>query len=144
MSESKRLLLALQSAMNQTLGKLDGLQESQLDQVCSHGCAMGNGVRGLLVHNIEHERAHAGQVASIRFDLKAMQNQSVHRLMAEWMRERAALASLLVGLPVEALDAKARDGEWSIRETIQHVLFWEKDSVDHLANELKLNDGPRR
>jgi uncharacterized damage-inducible protein DinB len=138
MRESKRLLLALQDAMNKTLEMLDGLEEQHLDQPCSHGCAMGNGVRGLLVHNIEHERAHAGQVASIRFELKAMQDQSVHRLLAEWMRERASLAALLIGLPDEALDAKWREGEWSIREIVEHVLYWEKDSVEHLANELTL------
>lgn len=138
MKESKKLLLTLQNAMDQTLEKLDGLEERQLDQACSHGCAMGNGVRGLLVHNIEHERAHAGQVANIRFEIKAMQNQSVHRLLAEWMRERAALAAVLIGLPDEALDARYREGEWSIREAVEHVLYWEKDSVDHLVNELKL------
>lgn len=135
MSETLRLINELQQSMMETLSKLDTLTESHLDHDCSHGCAMGDGVRGLLVHNIDHERMHLGQVHNIRFVSKTMQRDYTDRLMAEWMRERSALASALVGLPDEALDARIGENEWSIRETIEHTLHWERNSTDHLAQE---------
>ena len=135
MSETKKLIRALQTSIRDTLDRLYDLSDEQLDNECTHGCAMGDGVRGLLVHNVEHERMHTGQVANIRFELKEMQRDRTHRLLAEWVRERMALASLLIGLPDEALDVSYQDGEWSIRENVEHVLHWEKDSVDHLVRE---------
>ena len=135
MEGTLKLMKSLQQSMNETLDKLIGLTDEHLEHDCSHGCAMGDGVRGLLVHNIDHERMHLGQVHNMRFRLKTMQRDSVARLMAEWLRERAALASALVGLPDEALDMRVDENVWTIRETIDHTLYWEKDSTDHLVRE---------
>lgn len=135
MSEAQRLISELQTSMSDTIAKLDGLTDAHLDHDCSHGCAMGDGVRGLLVHNIDHERMHLGQVHDTRFRQKAMQRDYAARLMAEWVRERAALAAALVGLSDEQLDVRLEEGEWTIRETIEHTLYWERNSVDHLVKE---------
>ena len=118
--------------------KLDSLTDAHLDHECGHGCAMGDGVRGLLVHNIDHERMHLGQVHDTRFRQKAMQRDYVSRLMAEWVRERAQLAAALVGLSDEELDVRLEEDEWTIRETIEHTLYWERNSVDHLVGEQEL------
>jgi hypothetical protein len=67
-----------------------------------------------------------------------MQNDSAQRLMAEWYRERAILISTLLGLPDEALDRRPAEGETTIAEVIEHVLYWDKDSIDHaVAHVLK-------
>ena len=68
-----------------------------------------------------------------------MQRDASARLLAEWLRERAALATALVGLPDEALDMPFEDEEWTIRETVEHTLYWEKNSVDHLVQEQELS-----
>ncbi|HZU05670.1 MAG TPA: hypothetical protein VFB73_06830 [Chloroflexota bacterium] len=86
-----------------------------LDAPVSHRCSMGRGLRGLLVHNLEHERMHLGQVATQRYYLHEMQLATMSRLLAEWYRERANLISLLIGLPDEALDARSDREEWTIR-----------------------------
>ena len=135
MSKAKTLIKELQSSMNETLDKLYELTDEQLEDQSSHGCAMGDGVRGLLVHNIEHERMHLGQVAHVRFQLKSMQRSQMHRLLGEWLRERTALAASVIGLPDEAIDAIHEEGEWSVKENVEHVLYWERDSADHLVQE---------
>ncbi|MCH8206829.1 MAG: DinB family protein [Chloroflexi bacterium] len=135
MSEAQRLISELQTSITETIAKLDDLTDAHLDHDCSHGCAMGDGVRGLLVHNIDHERMHLGQVHDTRFRQKTMQRDYVARLMAEWVRERAALAAALIGLNDEELDRRLEEGVWTIRETIEHTLYWERNSVDHLVKE---------
>ena len=144
MSEAHRLIAELQQSMSETITKLQALTDEHLDHDCSHGCAMKDGVRGLLVHNIDHERMHLGQVHSNRFDLKIKQRDYVDRLLAEWLRERAALVSALVGLSDEELEMKPEEDEWSIRETVEHTLYWERNSTEHLVIEQDLPQAEER
>jgi uncharacterized damage-inducible protein DinB len=97
-------------------------------------------VRDLLAHNIDHEQMHAGQVYSLRYSLKKMQKGQVDRLMAETLRARANLVAALIGLDDKDLDAQAPDDDWTIRQVVEHTLYWERHSIDDLAlNKL----GPR-
>jgi len=139
MSKVDQLITKLLESMTQTLTKLKALEDAHLDHECSHGCAMEDGVRGLLVHNIDHEKMHLGQIQNIRFGLKIMQRDFTDRLLAEWLRERAALASTLVGLSDDALNMKQNEDEWSIRETVEHTLYWERNSTEHLVLEQELS-----
>ena len=50
------------------------------------------------------------------------------------------MVSVLIGLPDEALDTTHEEGEWSIRQNVEHMLYWEQDSVDHLAREQKFQN----
>jgi uncharacterized damage-inducible protein DinB len=96
---------------------------------------MGGTVRDLLNHNIDHEQMHAGQVYSLRYSLRKMQKGQVDRLMAETLRARTNLIASLVGLDDKDLDAQNPDDEWTIRQMIEHTLYWERHSIDDLADE---------
>jgi hypothetical protein len=129
----RRLIERLQTQMNATLQTFDGLTVADLVRPDDHGCAVGGTLGGLLAHNIEHDRMHTGQVATKRWELGVMQGDPALRLLAELYRERAMLISSLIGLPDTALDQRPAEGETTIREVIEHVLYWERDSVDHAA-----------
>ncbi len=137
--ETRTLIRALQEAMNETLEALAALSDEQLAAACSHPCARESGETGsiwrLLANDIDHERMHAGQVLSLRHDLSVPQTPTA-RLLGEWVRERAALIGALVGLPDEALDRRAKPEEWTIREVVEHTLYWERDSIDAGLKEL--------
>lgn len=134
-TELTTLVRALSDRIVDVLEQLSTLTDADLDAPCAHPCATGGTVRSLLTHNIDHERMHVGQVYNIRYEAKIMQNEQVARLLAEWLRDRALLISSLYGLSDADLDRRHADGEYSIRETIEHVLYWEKDSVDGLLAE---------
>ncbi len=140
-----RLIAQLQASLNATLNTLAVLSEAELDAPSKHPCAMGGTVRDLLTHNIDHERMHVGQVYSARYGLKEMQKGEVDRLMAEILRARADLMASLVGLPDEALDASLPGEEWTVRQMIEHTLYWERHSMaDLVASRLHgrlANDG---
>ena len=142
--ETRAMIRALQEAINETLDALAGLTDEQLAAACSHACGRGPGdatsVWHLLANQIDHEKMHTGQVLSLRHDLRVMQTQTA-RLVAEWLRERAALIGALVGLPDEALDRRPNPNEWSIREVVQHTLYWERDALTATLRELA--DGTR-
>jgi uncharacterized damage-inducible protein DinB len=132
-ADVNRLIDTLQASLGETLKALSVLSEAELDAPSEHPCAMGGTVRDLLTHNIDHERMHAGQVYSARYSLKKMQKDQVDRLMTETLRARVELMASLMGLPDEALDARTPDDQWTIREMIEHTLYWERHSIDDLA-----------
>jgi aryl-alcohol dehydrogenase-like predicted oxidoreductase len=136
----KAMIKRLQDSFNETLNVLYDLPQDYLRQPCAHGCARGGTARDLLVHNIFHEKQHTGQVWSVRDQLRLLQGwagQDLPALLADYYTSRAQLIAALFGLADDQLDAKPKDGGWSIRETIEHVLYADRDSIDALHAEFQ-------
>ncbi len=138
--ELKSYIDRLRDEFNQTLDALLELPQAHLDADCGHGCARGGSARDLLVHNIFHEKQHTGQVWSIRDQLNILQGwnrQDLPMLLADYTTARAQLIASLFGLTDEQLDAKPPDGGWTVRETLEHVLYWDRNSIDTLQAEFE-------
>jgi hypothetical protein len=134
----ERLIKMLQDSLFETVEVLSYLDEEELGSQSEHDCALGGTVRGLLMHNIDHERIHTGQVYGLRYILGETQTNEVHRLMAETIRARAGLIGSLIGLPDETLAKRTPDDKWTIQEVIEHAIYWERDSMaDLIRNKLQ-------
>jgi uncharacterized damage-inducible protein DinB len=136
----KAMIKRLQDSFNETLHALYDVPPAALQQPCAHGCARGGTARDLLVHNIFHEKQHTGQVWSVRDQLRLLPgwgSQDLPTLLADYYTSRAQLIAALFGLADDQLDAKPPDGGWSIRETIDHVLYWDRDSIGMLQAEVQ-------
>ena len=127
------LIEKLQQSLEQTVAVLSALSDAELDEVSPHPCAMGGSINDLLAHNIDHEKMHTGQIYTQRYNLRKMQFSRVDRLVAETVRARTELVTALIGLPDDALDAKTPQDQWSIREMLEHTIYWERHSMDDLA-----------
>jgi uncharacterized damage-inducible protein DinB len=127
------LIDKLYASLQQTVTALSVLSDAELDELSPHPCAMGGPIHDLLAHNIDHERMHVGQVYTARYNLRKMQFSRVDRMMAETIRARAELIAALVGLPDDALDASMPQDHWTIREMIEHTIYWDRNSIDDLA-----------
>jgi hypothetical protein len=103
------------------------------EETSDHPCAMQGTLNDLLAHNAEHERMHYGQISDRRYSLGLLQKTPRQRYLAEWYKERAALIALLLDLPDNALDKETEPGMTTIRQIVEHVLFWDTDSVEHTA-----------
>src|SRR5574341_744087 len=132
--QTDELVQMLFASLTETLGVLAHLSDAELDDLSEHPCAMGGTERDLLTHNIDHEQMHAGQVYSLRYSMRKMQKGQVDRLMAETLRARANLIASLIGLDDKDLDAQTPDDNWTIRQMIEHTLYWERHSIDDLAD----------
>ncbi|HRA54435.1 MAG TPA: hypothetical protein PLQ83_12290 [Thermoflexales bacterium] len=127
------LISLLQRSLGQTLQILSALRDAELDESSGHICAMGGSAQDLLAHNVDHERMHVGQVYTARYNQKQMQFSRVDRMAAETLRARAELMASLIGLPDAALDAPMAEDAWTIRQMIEHTIYWERHSMDELA-----------
>lgn len=106
------------------------------EEPSEHVCAMNGNLNDLLAHNAEHEKMHLGQISDRRYAMGHIQRTPRQRFLAEWYRERAHLISLLLDLPDDALDVVTEDGFTTIRQIVEHVLYWDMDSVEHAAAQL--------
>ena len=131
--QSDELVQMLLSSLGESLAVLSHLSDAELDDPSEHPCAMGGTVRDLLTHNIDHEQMHAGQVYNLRYSMRKMQKSQVDRLMAETIRARANLIAALIGLDDMDIDARTPDDDWKIREIVEHTIYWERHSIDDLA-----------
>jgi uncharacterized damage-inducible protein DinB len=140
----KATIRRLQDSFNETLNVLYDLPQDYLQQPCGHGCARGGTARDLLVHNIFHEKQHTGQVWSVRDQLRLLQgwgNQDLPALLADYYTSRAQLIAAIFGLTDAQLDTKPKDGGWTIRETVEHVIHWDRDSINSLHAEFSGTTG---
>lgn len=128
------LVQMLFASLTETLEVLAHLSDAELDDPSEHPCAMSGAVRDLLTHNIDHEQMHAGQIYSMRYSMRKMQNGQVDRMMAETIKARANLISALIGVDDLDLDKQSPDDNWTIRQIIEHTLYWERHSIDDLAD----------
>lgn len=136
--QTDELMQMLISSLSETLGVLSHLSDVELDELSEHPCAMGGTERDLLTHNIDHELMHAGQIYSLRYSMRKMQKGQVDRLMAETIRARANLIAALIGMDDLDLYRPVPDDDWTVRQIIEHTLYWERHSIDDLAdNKLK-------
>jgi hypothetical protein len=147
MSELEDLIRELEDGLRETIAKIDALPEEYLDAACRHACARGGAVWDLITHNIEHERMHHGNVVGVRDSLRRLQQDRKSRLIAEYYIARATLIASLFGLPDAALDEKApperwREGRWTIREEVAHVLGTDRGSIDDMVAEFDARQAP--
>ncbi|MEX2230065.1 MAG: hypothetical protein WEB13_10560 [Dehalococcoidia bacterium] len=136
-TETRTAVRELLTSIARTVDDLLALDDAALDHACSHGCAMDGGVRRLLVHNAEHDRMHAGMISNARYQARAMQESALGRLLRDWLRERAELAGQLLASPDAVLAMRADGDEWTVREHVEHVLFWEHDSIETAIAEVR-------
>ena len=131
--QTDELVGMLIASLDETLGVLTHLSDAELDDLSEHPCAMGGTERDLLTHNIDHEQMHAGQIYSLRYSMRKMQKGQVDRLMAETIRARANLIAALIGMDDLDLDQRVLDDDWTVRQIVEHTLYWERHSIDDLA-----------
>ncbi len=140
-NESAELALELLREATSSVERLVELGEDDLAFPTEHGCAMDGGIRRLLVHNAEHDRMHAGAVSTARYTARAMQESELGRLARDLLRQRVELAGQLLAMDDALLDAKAPNDEWTVREHVEHVLYWERNSMEQVGRELEERDG---
>lgn len=133
MSQVYDLVRRLEDSMQDSFQKIQKIPEEYMDNPCRHGCARGRDVWNLLTHNIEHEKQHAGSIVGVRDAMDRLQQDKKSRLLAELYIARATLIASLIGLEDAELDATPNEDQWSIRKIVEHVLFWDRDSIDDLS-----------
>jgi hypothetical protein len=72
----------------------------------------------------EHYRVHRTQVHNLRLAASERPTE-IHSLLAQAQASFEGMLSLLVGLSGPAAELNPAEGEWSVREVLEHLLEFE-------------------
>jgi len=128
MSKATQLAAQLLTQRIETITALADTDPAQLNTKNSDGRTMRSVMR--VMH--DHEMSHVVQVQKTRQALGDKQGE-VHMILAQTLAARAALAASIVGMSDEDLDRKPCDGEWSVREIVEHVLRYDPVLIERLG-----------
>ena len=126
---------AMRELMTQTMATLDVLLEAsdrELAMPSSHVCAQGKDLWTLMTNDFDHEKIHTGQILEGRYESRITASP-MHRLLAEWLEERARLVGSLIGMSDEQFNSETAPGQWTYRVVAKHVLTLEEDSLKAIA-----------
>jgi hypothetical protein len=129
----RETLRDLAASMQATVDALVELADQELLEPSSHVCAQGKDVWTLFTNDIDHEKIHVGQVLEARYEARITQSH-LHRLIAEWLVERARLMGALIGLTDEQLNSETVPGGWTYRVVAKHTLLNEQDSLKNIQD----------
>jgi hypothetical protein len=136
MAETVReTMLELTRSMQETLDTLTALADQELVEPSAHVCAQGKDVWALITNDIDHEKIHAGQILEARYESRITQSH-MHRLIAEWLMERARLIGSLVGMTDEQFNRETAPGGWTYRAVARHTMAVEQDSLKSIREAL--------
>lgn len=96
-------------------------------------------IRQMLLQMVGHDLEHTAQVVKTLRDLGINQSET-HMILADMQEVRGRLEGLLIGLSDEDLD-RAPEGEWSIRQTLEHFTSTEDFYSSRLEKALSESGG---
>ena len=93
-------------------------------------------VRQLMNRISDHHRDHQQHLLRARRTLGCPRTDA-QRIVAEMQAVRAELAACLQGLPDDVLDKTGwEEGEWSIRQILEHLAEWENTRLTQVKQAL--------
>jgi len=113
-----------------TVSALTDVRSEDLNQKNQDGRTMRSVVR--VMH--DHEMSHLVHVQKTRQALGALPTEA-QMILAQALQARAALAAALVGLSDDDLERQPEDGQWSIREIVEHMIRYDPVLVERVTTQ---------
>lgn len=114
--ELNKLIKELDEVRTETFRYISTLSEEDLDLKNERG----RSIRSWLQALADHDKEHIQHLIRARRAVGSRRSE-INRLLSEAMASRGELLGLIAALPDEALDKEWQEGEWSIRNIIQHM-----------------------
>ena len=114
------MLARLRSSLDETIGKLEDVEEEQMLLPIPRR-QVPNNVRQIFYRLLGHEYEHTVQMVKTLAGLGVEQTEA--QLILNRVRSaQGQLQGLLVGLSDEDLDRSHAEGEWTPRQVIEHII----------------------
>ena len=114
--------------------KLSQIPESRMGEMGAWG-DRPMPIRMMMLQMVGHDLEHTAQVLKTMRDLGIAQTEP-QMILADMQKVRGDLEAILVGLSDEDLD-RAPEGEWSIRQTLEHFVSTEDFYTKRLEQALE-------
>ncbi|MBI2865125.1 MAG: DinB family protein [Chloroflexi bacterium] len=120
----RQLLAELAASHEDIMEKLAALQDADLEKRTAWG-GREMTIRFIIGQVGNHDREHGIQVAK-SLQWLGRQFTEAEMAVAKLMQARGELLGMLAAIDDEDLDRGPKEGEWTIRQTLQHILDVQK------------------
>ncbi len=131
------MLARLRSSLDETIGKLEDVEEEQMLLTIPTSRASNN-VRQIFYRLLGHEYEHTVHMVKALTGLGVEQTEA-QLILSRIRSAQGQLQGLLVGLSDEDLDRSHADGEWTPRQVIEHIIevhqMYSRGILEALAEE---------
>ena len=131
------MLARLRSSLDETIGKLEDVEEEQMLLTIPSSRASNN-VRQIFYRLLGHEYEHTVHMVKALTGLGVEQTEA-QLILSRIRSAQGQLEGLLVGLSDEDLDRSHADGEWTPRQVIEHIIevhqMYSRGILEALAEE---------
>jgi len=117
----------LDAVQAEILSELEGLEQHELKYATDHW--RWNTLRRVLLRFGDHVREHTTQLVAARKDIGAAQTMP-QRMLAQAQASYGGLLGALVGLEDASLDLVPEPGEWTPRQTVEHIITIQGDYLE--------------
>ena len=123
-AELDKLIKELEEVRKESVKILSSMSDEQLDLKNERGRSIRAFVQGLADHDLDHVQhlIRARRAVGSR-------RREINRALGELMSARGELMGLIAGLEDENLDKEWEEGEWSIRNILEHMVQTERTYI---------------
>ena len=133
-AELDKLIKELEDVRRESVKVLCSLNDEQLDLKNERG----RSVRAFVQTLVDHDNEHIQHLIRARRGVGSRRKE-INRVLGEMMAARGELLGLIAGLEDENLDKDWEEGEWSIRNILEHMVQTERtyimDNVQKIASQ---------
>lgn len=137
----KKLLDEIAAARAETIAQLAALGKAEMRYKTDN--TRWNTVRRVLLRFGDHMREHTTQLIAAREDIGAAPTMP-QRILAQGQQAYGYFLGSVIGLTDEDLDQVPAEGEWTIRQVLEHLLQTEKWYLARIQEALRTREPVER
>ena len=135
MSEITKIVQQMRNQREDIIEILSTISKEDMTLPAKYG-KLNVDIRYRFYRFIAHEVEHTLQISKTLFDLNIFPSES-RQILQKMIQTRGELEGILINLEDEDLDKKPTSDQWSVRETLEHIIEVEKGYTDSITSAIE-------
>ena len=135
MSEITKIVQQMRNQREEIIEILSTISKEDMTLPAKYG-KLNVDIRYRFYRFIAHEVEHTLQISKTLFDLNIFPSES-RQILQKMIQTRGELEGILINLEDEDLDKKPTSDQWSVRETLEHIIEVEKGYTDSITSAIE-------
>ena len=135
MSEITKIVQQMRNQREEIIEILSTISKEDMTLPAKYG-KLNVDIRYRFYRFIAHEVEHTLQISKTLFDLNIFPSES-RQILQKMIQTRGELEGILINLEDEDLDKKPASDQWSVRETLEHIIEVEQGYTDSITSAIE-------
>ena len=135
MSEITKIVQQMRNQREEIIEILSTISKEDMTLPAKYG-KLNVDIRYRFYRFIAHEVEHTLQISKTLFDLNIFPSES-RQILQKMIQTRGELEGILINLEDEDLDKKPTSDQWSVRETLEHIIEVEQGYTDSITSAIE-------